>query len=361
MQLKRIFAFCALFFAAALFAAPTVQNALLPNAEIVLAGDKAFSKSPFVKDLSKTILAQFETLCEGNDALLQAVKEIQQNPDIATDVVFSASFSGAFKGGDKDMDTSKIEFIYGVEAEKSFKEDVQKRLDAEIGKADSDTLIKKATYKEGWLAYELAPKKEPEFKLLFLVSPDGKQLFMGTVATVKRQLDNPPALAPYVAQYYNTDRTKGSAITFAILLSEPLQKLIQSNFGGEAADDPNSAMILSLVSSLRALEYASVAKADSMDLRLDGNFSAPEMAGMLKPMIDQFLPQVTQMVPIMLGKDLPFAKTLKSYNKGSHTGISANLVKEDFDALIDFFKEQAASYKQTQEDAENALQDDDEE
>ncbi len=361
MQLKRIFAFCALFCAAVLFAAPTVQNALLPNAEIVLAGDKAFSKSPFVKDLSKTILAQFEALCEGNDALLQALKDIQQNQDVATDVVFSAAFSGAFKNGAEDVDTSKIEFIYGVQAEKSFKADVQKRLDAEVAKADSDTLIKKATYKEGWLAYELASKKEPEFKILLVVSPDGTQLFTGTVATVKRQLDNPPALAPYVAQYYNTDRTKGSAVAFALLLSEPLQKLIQSNFGGESAEDPSAAMVLSLISSLRVFEYAFVAKADSMDMRIDGNFSAPEMAGMLKPMIDQFLPQVTQMVPIMLGKELPFAKTIKSYNNGSHTGISANFVKEDFDALIAFFKEQAATYQQTLEDAENALEADDEE
>ena len=361
MQLKRLLAFCALLFAAALFAAPTVQNALLPNAEIVLAGDKAFSKSPFVKELSKTILAQLETMCEGNDTLLQAIKEVQQNPDVASDVVFSAAFSGAFKGNGEDVDTSKIEFIYGVEAERSLRADIQKRLDAELAKEDGDMLVKQAAYKEGWLAYELAPKKEPEFKILFVVSPDGKQLFTGTVATVKRQLDNPPALAPYVAQYYNNDRTKGGAVSFAILLSEPLQKLIQTNLNVDSEEDPSAAMGISILKALRVFEYSFVAKADSADMRLDGSFSAPEMAGMLKPMIDQFLPQVTQMVPIMLGKDLPFAKTLKSYNKGSHTGISATFVKEDVDAFIEFCKEQIASRQHMLDEADSAFDDEDEE
>ena len=362
MQLKRLIAICALFFAAALFAAPTIQNALLPNAEIVCAADKAFSESAFVKSVAKQILKEAETACEGNDALLQMLKEVQMNDDVAGDGLFSASFSGAFAKGMDNVDASKIEFMYALQADKSLKEDIQKRMDAEAAKADSDTLVKKVDFRDGWLTYELAPKKEPEFKVLFTVSPDGKQFFTAPPAVLKRQLDAPPAPAPYVAQYFNS-RTKGSAFTFALLVSESLQKLIQEQTKEMDTENPSAGLALQIFSSLRTLEYASIAKADGLDLRIDGGFSAPEMAGMLKPMIDGFLPQVAQIGPLMLGIDLPCLKTLKSYNNGNHTGISAKLVQADIDILIKFFKEQAAARLQMDEEADSAIDalDDDEE
>ena len=341
--MKRLLAFCALLFAAALFAAPTIQNALLPNAEIVFASDKAFSQSPFVKNVAQQIIKEVETACEGNADLLQMIKEFQLNQDVASEALFSASFSAALAKGKDDVDPSKIEFMYAIQADKSFKEDVQKRMDAETAKAESDTLVKKADFRDGWMAYELAPKKEPEFKVLLAVSPDGKQLFVAPAAVLKRQLDAPPALAPYVAQYFNNDRTKGGAFTFALLVSEPLQKLMRENLDKDMEDNPDAAMALQIGSSMRALEYATVAKADGLDLRLDATFSAPEMAGMLKPMIDGFLPQAAQMIPLVMGAELPFAKTLKSYGKGNHVGITAKLVQADVDAFVKFVKDQVAA------------------
>ena len=121
------------------------------------------------------------------------------------------------------------------------------------------------------------------------------------------------------------------------------------------SEDPSAAMGLQIFSSLRVLEYATVAKADGLDLRIDGGFSAPEMAGMLKPMIDNILPQASQIGPLVLGLDLPCLKTLKSYAKGNHVGISANLVQADVDALIKFVKEQAAARLQMNEEADSAI------
>ena len=165
-------------------------------------------------------------------------------------------------------------------------------------------------------------KGEDGTRLAMNFSADGKYAFIGLPEMLAKQLtDAAAAAAPAKLVAANVSGLPGAFVSLSILVTEDLKAAV-------SAESPEAAGFASTVETLN-LSAAAVG-GDAINLKLAGIFITPEIAGAVKSMADEYLPQAKAMAPALVnGQEVPFLNTLNAGQDGNVVSFSCTLIPKD--------------------------------
>ncbi|MBO4620077.1 MAG: hypothetical protein J5654_08200 [Victivallales bacterium] len=320
--------FLALFVATAMLcAAPalSVKNAFLPDA--------GFALSMNIEALNKSFLGEYVN----HDALKEFAKfaEFEFNPNDPSQAMFKAL-----------LEKSTITVVTAITVPEMF--EINDKPEAAAQKAMAciqlpqplgpmvDTAVVALTNikEEGVTVVPniineckgVLVTKEDGTRLALNFSADGRLLFVGLPELLKKQLtDEAAAAAPAKLVDANASGLPGAFVSLSILVTETLKAAI-------SAESPESAAFASTVETLNL--SAAPAGGDAVNLKLAGNFITPEIAGSVKSMADEYVPQVKAMAPVLAnGQEVPFLDTLNAIQNGNAVSLSCTLIQKDIEII----------------------------
>ena len=169
-------------------------------------------------------------------------------------------------------------------------------------------------------------KDEDGTQLAMNFSADGKYAFIGAPELLKKQLtDAAAAAAPAKLVATNVSGLPGAFVSLSILVTEDLKAAI-------SAESPEAAAFASTVETFNL--SAAPAGGDAVNLKLAGNFITPEIAGAVKSMADEYVPQAKAMAPALAnGQEVPFLDTLNAVLDGNAVSLSCTLTPKDIEVI----------------------------
>lgn len=320
--LSKLFCFAAIVtFAVNVLAEPVLQNAVIPGAFVFFSADNTAMKGTLIDTVSKKYCKDtcFANSLIDDDELKEFFKtnlpaEIKDNLKIIASINPDPSNFNL----EADFDLETIDFIIGLAAPADMRPFMQAvKLECE---KDNDCVVK-AVNIAGLAGFEIADKDDPAERFQAVCTSNGRLIFIGKEATLKKQLAAAPAAVP-------ADGIPAGSQTF---LRFTLPAKVIADLANEAAttEDPNLKLA---IASLRSVDLAFKADAAAISVALIGGFASADDAmkvnsNLLQP---QLVPMMQGMLPMFVGgADLPCLSTLSTAANGKYAQLSLKLTETD--------------------------------
>ena len=189
--------------------------------------------------------------------------------------------------------------------------------------------------------------EEDNTKVALIFSADGKLIFVGLPELLKKQLtDEAAAAAPAKLVAANVSGLPGAFASLSILITEDLKSMI-------ASSSPEAG---GFASTLEFLNLSAAGAGEVIDIKVAGAFITPEMAGAVKSMVDEYVPQVKAMAPALTnGQELKCLDTIAAAQNGNAVSISFSLTQKDIFTIMQV----ANNFMNANDDADDDDDDDD--
>lgn len=321
--------FLALFAAAAMLcAAPalSLKNAFLPNAGVALSVNlEAFNNSFLGEYANHDVVKE-----------LAKIAEVELNPNDPAQTMFKAllekstiTLATALTVNEASQVTDNPEnalqkTLVCVQLPQPIGPMVDAAIVALTNQKSDDTTIAPTAINE-CKGVQITDKDDGT-RLALVFDAEGKFIFIGAPELLAKQLtDAAAAAAPANLVAANASGLPGAFASLSMVVNDELK----------AAVAENNPQVAGFVSTVENLNLSAAPAGSAINVKLVGNFLTPEIAGSIKAMADEYLPQVKAMAPSLTnGQEVAFLDTIAAAQDGKTLSLTLALTQQDIATIV---------------------------